>query len=53
MNVIQNKPNQTQFPQRDTQHAIRRTNPNKANSPAPQRDTTDVASSGYLVYNDM
>jgi len=37
---------------RDTQHAIRRTDPNKANSPAPQRDTTDVASSGYQVYND-
>ncbi len=30
---------------------LEKTNPNKANSPAPERDTTDVASRGRLVYN--
>jgi hypothetical protein len=34
------------------QRTLFKTNPIKANSPAAERDTTDVASSGYLVYND-
>ena len=35
------------------QRTLFKTNPIKANSPAPERDTTDVALSGYQVYNDM
>jgi hypothetical protein len=52
MNAIQNKPNSS--PKLELCSTLSEVEgPIKANSPAPERDTTDLASSGYQVYNDM